>query len=679
MASQPLAIPFLKAVIASRKSLGLYPAGSETATAWIQRLHRSLDGFFEQGLRFPVRVGRDRFTCGDEPLLTVDPALEDFRRDLEIRGIAGFSIAPGVAEWELRAFLELLSVPPEELGSLAGAGAYLRTRGVVNVSVEAPGAGGGVGGGEGGVGGGEGDWSPDSSLRVLETGKDEVDLFVEGVLEKTDERLAELTYDRMGLSRWLETVGEGGRVAGVYDAVRMLGSMADRAADREIRGRTVVESVLQLPEPLLQPLLTDRLLPLAATDRTAFNLLSQVTGDELRRVARLVPADRLLAFTTDLVEFPWEEGKRQRLVEAIASVLHGRDRPDTLTAETVDLAPDDPILVELRQEIVAACHPDGLLERSADILLALVFNVDSEEYPAFAVDALEEIIGEALARGRLDLAVRALTALGASRELGGARMREHARYLARSRQRMAGRTHVSLVAGSLRQPMGTEQLALAAEYLRLVPPEGVAEFASLLAEERDRRVRGRMCQVLAKVGPFAVPSLLGWLSDTRWFVVRNVAYILARIGDRSTFAPLAGVLDHPHPRVRLEVVRALPLLGGGDAIGPLLRTMSDPDPTVCREVVKLLGGLRTDEAVPALRELIGRRPASATWPDEGEVKREAVGALATIGSPFARAALAKVAERRVWFWQRRERQLRAWVVAALGAGWGVDGAESDDG
>src|SRR5262249_36926624 len=206
MASQPPATPFFKAVIASRKSLGLYPAGSETATAWIQRLHRSLDGFFEQGLRFPVRVGRDRFTWAEEELLTVDPALEDFRRDLEIRGIASFSIAPAVAEWELRAFLELLGVPPEELGSLAGAGTYLRARGVVNVSVEALGTGGGEVDWSPDSTDGEGDWRPDSSQRVLQTGKDEVDLFVEGVLEKTDQRLAELTYDRMGLSRWLETV-----------------------------------------------------------------------------------------------------------------------------------------------------------------------------------------------------------------------------------------------------------------------------------------------------------------------------------------------------------------------------------------------------------------------------------------------------------------------------------------
>jgi HEAT repeat protein len=664
MASQPLVILFLKALVASRKSLGLYPVGSEMATAWIQRLHRSLDGFFQQGLEFPVRVGRDRFGWTGEELLTLDPGLEALRQELEIRGITAFSITRGVEDWELKTFLELLNLPPEEVGYLAGAGAYLRSRSVVNVSVETPG------------GGREGERPRDATWRALQTGKDDVDLFVEGVLEKTDERFAELTYDRTGLTRWFETVANGDPVGRIYDAVKMLGGMAEGGGDREIRGRTILESLLHLPEPTLRPLLTDRLLRLGGSDLIAFNLLTQVTSRELDQIARLVPTDQLLALSSELLEFPWEEGKRQRLIEEIVSTVERQSEPETADErEGEPLAKDDPLLLELRQEIVAACRPDILLERSTDILLALIFNVDSEEYPAFAVDAIEEILGEALARGKLDLAVRALRALGASSELGGARMREHARHLALFRRQMAGRTHVSLVAGLLREAVGAEQLALAADYLRLVPREGAEQFMDLLAEEHDRRVRGRMCQVLALMGPPAVPILLGWLDDTRWFVVRNVAYILGRIGDESTFRALAGILDHAHPRVRLEVVRALPVLGGSDAITPLLQTMADPDPTVCREVVKLLGGLRNDEAVPALRELIGRPLAPG---EDMEIRREAMGALATIGSPFARAALEKVAGRRLWLWQRREKRLQALAVRALATGRGMGADEDDD-
>ncbi|HSE94623.1 MAG TPA: HEAT repeat domain-containing protein, partial [Methylomirabilota bacterium] len=365
---------------------------------------------------------------------------------------------------------------------------------------------------------------------------------------------------------------------------------------------------------------------------------------------------------SELLEFPWEEGKRQRLLEAIAWAVRRRDEPAPTPGATGFLSRDDPVLVELRREITESCHPDVLLERSTDILLALIFNVESDDYPGFVVDALEELIGEALGRGKLDLAVRVLSSLGASTQLGGQKMREHARRLELFRRRVAGRAQIALVAGILRENVSPEQMEGAAEYLRGVAREGVEEFANLLAEERDRRVRARMCQVLARVGPVMVPVLVPRLDDTRWYVVRNLLYILGRIGHESAFLPLIPLLDHQHPRVRVEAIRALALVGGEAAAGPILRCVPDHDPTVCRAAVKAVGSLRSDEGVPVLRDLL-TRPVTAD--DHLEIQQEAVTALATIGTPVARGVLDDLASRRLWFWQRAEKRIRAMAADAL--------------
>lgn len=668
MWSQQILVLFLRALMAAKKSLNLYPAGSEMATAWVQRLHASLDDFVQQGLTFPIRVGRDRFTWGGEDLLTPEPALEAFRFDLETRGVADFSVDPAVEDWELQAFLELLSLPAEKLDSLAGAAAYLRSRNVLHVSVGTPGA-----GDQGSAGS-----AAEASLAAMQAGKDPLDLFVDAVLEMVEERLADLTYDRTGLLAWLEAVSEGDQVERLYGAVKTLGAMAEGGGDREVRTRTMLEAILLLPEATLRPLLGKWLVPLAGSDLVAFNLLTQVNEDELAEIARLVPPDQLMSLTTELLEFPWEEGKRQRLLEAITWTLRRREAPEAPGAPAALLSRNDPLLVSLREEIVAACHPDVLLDRSADILLALIFDVDGDEYPGFAVDALEEIVGEALARGRLPLAVRILSSLGAALPRGGDGAREHARRVALFRRRVAGRTHVSLVAGLLRQEVGSEQVAPAAEYLRLVTREGGEEFMTLLADERDRRVRARMCQVLARVGSSVIPSLLPRLDDKRWYVVRNVVYILGRIGHESTFMSVVSALDHAHPRVRIEAVRALGLIGGAMAAGPLVRCVTDPDPTVRRAVVKALGELRSDDAVPALRDLVTAR---AEAPDDWVVKQDAVSALAAVGTPFARAALTRLAGRRAWFWQRTERRIRGMAAVALGGGSRPERtrAEADDG
>jgi hypothetical protein len=640
---------FLRALMAAKKSLSLYPVGSEIASTWVRRLHGSLADLFQQGLSFPLRVEPDRFAWAGPDIRTVEPALEAFRFDLESRGIRELEIDAAVEEWELQSLLELLNTPGGELRQLGGASGFLFNRGVVRVRVTAPGD------AEGGRGASE------ATQQVLQTGRDALDLFVETVVGLVETRFAELTYDRTALITWLGDTATGGH-GRLYEAVRMIHGLVEQAPDREVRIRTLVEALLDLPEELVRPFFTDHLIPQAGREVLALNLLSQMTEDEIRHLAaRLVPQESLLALTSELLEFPWEEVQRRRLIEAITSAIRPDEPPSILGDEALALEADDPLVVELRDEILASCQPDLLLERSAEILLALVLDAEGEEYGS-AVDALEEILGEALARGRVELATRVL---GDAVQAEGAQDREPLRCLAVLRQRLGGRTHVALLGGLLRQHDGSEHhVTLIAQYLGLVARDAIREFIALLAEERDRQVRARMCQVLAQVGRSAVRILLESLGDGRWFLVRNLVHILGRIGDEAVFGPVVALLGHPHARVRIEAVRALALIAPARAAVPLVGSLRDADPEVRLEVVRALGALRRDEAVPVLRDL-------TTGAAEGIVdlslRREAVEALAAIGTPGAREALRRLARRRVWPWQRTERRLRDFAASALSA------------
>jgi len=653
---------FLRALMAARKSLSLYPAGSEIASAWVRRLHRSLADFFQQGLCFPLRVEPDRFVWAGPEIRTVEPALEAFRFDLESRGIRELEIDAGVEEWELQALLELLNTPGGELRQLGGASGFLSTRGVVGVRVTAPGD------------AQEDAADPGEVTRALQMGRDAVDLFVETVVGLVEARFADLTYDRTALIDWLgdTATGSPGRL---YEAIEMLHGLIEQAPDREVRIRTLVEALLGLPEELVRPFFADYLSPQAGREVLALNLLSQMTEDEIRHLAaHLVPQESLLALSSALLEVPWEEVQRRRLVEAITSAIRVDDPPSILGDDGLALEADDPLVVELREEILASCQPDPLLDRSAEILLALVLDPEGEEYGTSAADALEEIMGEALARGRLELVIRVLSTLEDSVQTGGARNREHAQRLTDLQRRLGGRTHVALLGGLLRQHGGGEQhLALIARYLGLVHRDAIREFTALLAEEPDRQVRARMCQVLAKVGRSAVPILVEWLEDPRWFLVRNVVHVLGKIGDEAVFGPVAALLGHPHSRVRIEAVRALALVAPARATTPLVGSSRDVDPEVRLEAVRALGALRRDEAVPALRDLaagVAERGAAFS------LRREAVEALAAIGTPDTREALLGLAHRRVWPWQRTERRLRDFAASALSVR--TDPEDADD-
>lgn len=665
----------LRALLGAKKSFAMYPPGSEMATVWVRRLAAALKELFRQGETVAVRVGSDRFFGLGAELVTVDPALEAFRSDLEVRGIAEFSIDQGVEEPELQVFLELLTRPPRD-SSLTGPPAYLRDRNVIHVSVGVPGGGGvssraGFVSGEGGSQSGSG-----AGLSTLHVGRDLLDLLVDAVLESVDERLADLAYDRTALLEWFKALAAGDGVDVLYTGVTMLAAMGQGRSDREVCTRTVLEALLLLPEDVLRPLLTERLVPLAASDLVAFNLLTHVTEDELVEIARLVPASQLMALTTELLELPWEQGKRQRVVQGITAMLRRREAPEPQDGQMPLLSRDDPLLLELRQEIVAACQPDVLLERSADILLALIFGFDQDDPPGVTVDALAELVAEALTRGQIPLAVRILRRLPADATDGEGPPRPHAHAADLLRRKLAGRTHVALVAGLLRQEAGAGEIELVTTYLQLVPAEAVDELLELLAEEGDRRVRLRLCQVLVRLGLPALPQILRRLGDPRWFVARNALYVVGKIGHAPTLPAIIGALEHSHPTVRTEAARSAGLVGGAAAVTPLLGRLADPDPGVRRTVIRWLGTLGGEGTIGPLRDLLVAPAATAA---EWDLKQEAAHALVAIGSPPALAALEAIAGRRASFWQRADRRLSELVAAALTSRRPAPAADVDSG
>src|SRR5437762_3158292 len=594
MSNQQALVVFLRALLAAKKSLALYPPESDAAKAWIERLRRSLDDAFRQGLIFPIRLGRDRFAWAGGELRTTDRALKGLQFEMQSRGIIELSIEPSVENWELQALLELLNKPVKQFASITAANGYLRDRAVVHVSIAGPGLGGlpgppghsGLGWGTGTEESGSG---AGSGAMLGGTDADALELLVESILKMVDERFQSLAYDRSGLLEWFQTISRGGRVDALYAAVIMLGAMARGSGDREVRARTTLEALMLLPDATLGPFFTDHLLPGAASDLTAFNLLTQVTEDELRQIARHVPRERLVA-------------------------------------------------------LIGSVHPG--------------------EYTGFAAEALGEIAREALAGDQADLALRVLrsVAIDATHEVS----RESATRTALIRRKLAEHSHVSLVANLLRREPPTGPMEFAPEYLRLAGPEAVEVFTALLADEPHRRVRIRMCEVLARVGVPAIPPLLSRLGDQRWFVVRNALYTLRKIGHASAFPAIVPVLEHAHARVRLEAVRVAIQVGGPAARAPVLRRVHDPDTSVKRAAISAVGTPGNDAAVSALRKvLLG---SGARSEDDAEVQFDTIRALAAIGTPAALDVLKATVSRRAWFWKRADRRVRDLAEQTLGGG-----------
>ncbi len=158
--------------------------------------------------------------------------------------------------------------------------------------------------------------------------------------------------------------------------------------------------------------------------------------------------------------------------------------------------------------------------------------------------------------------------------------------------------------------------------------------------ESDKRIR--ILQVLNEVGPMVMPLIRERIREGGdWYYLRNLAYLLGRVGSKAEAVELRPLLLHEDPRVRREALRSIHRIGGSGR-GPLLLSAlpaaRDPART---DIVVMLGRLKCEDAVVPLLELLRDRPFLASS-SRADLEEAICVALGRIGSPGAVRTLAEI-------------------------------------
>jgi hypothetical protein len=117
-------------------------------------------------------------------------------------------------------------------------------------------------------------------------------------------------------------------------------------------------------------------------------------------------------------------------------------------------------------------------------------------------------------------------------------------------------------------------------FLVLLGSPAAPTLCDLLGETGDRRLRRALCEALAISCKNNVDLLIHRLWDPRWFVVRNLLYVLGRIGHHGVERALGEALYHQDVRVRREAVRALGGIDSPVSRAYLNSALRDPDRSV---------------------------------------------------------------------------------------------------
>jgi len=150
-------------------------------------------------------------------------------------------------------------------------------------------------------------------------------------------------------------------------------------------------------------------------------------------------------------------------------------------------------------------------------------------------------------------------------------------------------------------------------------------ICDLLGQVNQVRYRRALCESLAISCREDVEVLIERLSDTRWYVIRNIVYILGRIAHQGVERALDRTLHHEDVRVRKEAVRALGNIESPTSRAYLVSAFKDPDAGVRIQAAMTLAAKRDDRAAQSILSVIQASDFMRRDSNEREAFFEALG------------------------------------------------------
>lgn len=153
----------------------------------------------------------------------------------------------------------------------------------------------------------------------------------------------------------------------------------------------------------------------------------------------------------------------------------------------------------------------------------------------------------------------------------------------------------------------------------------VSPLVDLLGNLEKIKARRFLCDVLVRIGREDVDNITSRLNDHRWYLVRNLIYILGNIGDKRVIKDLARFARHDSFQVRRAVFHALNGMGDPEADQLLLQFVSDSDYSNRMSAIKSLGKKKVRGALALLLKMLDSKDFQTKQLGEKKEIIEAIG------------------------------------------------------
>ena len=152
----------------------------------------------------------------------------------------------------------------------------------------------------------------------------------------------------------------------------------------------------------------------------------------------------------------------------------------------------------------------------------------------------------------------------------------------------------------------------------------IPSIVDLLGKADQMKTRRFLCDVLVEAGKKDIDYLVSRLDDERWYLTRNLIYVLGSIGDPRVVKDLSRFIGHSQVQVRRAVFHALNAMEDPRAEQLLVHFISDADDSNRISAIKSLGRRKVKEALEPLLQILSVKEFQTKEPSEKEGIFEAV-------------------------------------------------------
>jgi HEAT repeat protein len=315
------------------------------------------------------------------------------------------------------------------------------------------------------------------------------------------------------------------------------------------------------------------------------------------------------------------------------------------------------IIREELKELKKVCSDEYVERDFNQIILELISSdaVSEEEYGHF-INTIKEQVVNFIVTGQYGIVLRIFRTLESN-----IKTKRFPDITSEAYQYFDSPEFVSQFIDSLRitgRQMRDEALLLCDFYSdRIIPP-----LVDTLVEEDSQMVRRFFITLITHFGDRAVPEAIKHLGDSRWFVKRNMLFILRECGGEDVLPHVRAYRYHNNPKVVFEAIRCLLKLGDNSGIVALRKHLSSENSEIVEQAIVISGSYRVKETVPELTRMLRKKSMSGADLYE---KIPVIKALGQIGDPSALTALRDILSTRSLLYKGAIEKLREEIYMTL--------------